>query len=45
LRCPVCRGELDDAGPPPAVACPTCGVKYPVRDGIVHLLASEGKPL
>ncbi|MDR1150995.1 MAG: Trm112 family protein [Bifidobacteriaceae bacterium] len=49
LRCPACHGEvrdaeMDPAHGPSAVICAACGVSYPVRDGIVHLLAAEATP-
>jgi uncharacterized protein len=49
LRCPVCRGELTltatrtereevVAG---KLACPKCGVDYPIEDGIPDLLPPD----
>ncbi|MBX3111889.1 MAG: Trm112 family protein [Fimbriimonadaceae bacterium] len=41
LACPACpdRPKLTDAGD--ALVCTTCGRRYPVVDGIPHLLVEE----
>lgn len=36
LRCPICRGRLAEADG--GLACPRCGGRYPVEDGIPRLL-------
>ena len=39
LACPACRAEvrLED----PFIVCTSCGLRYPVRDGIPILLVDE----
>ena len=39
LRCPVCHGALEQAVE--LVLCLECGRRYPVRDAIPVLIASE----
>jgi uncharacterized protein YbaR (Trm112 family) len=39
MACPACHGALEDRGE--ALACPACGLHYPVRDGIPIMLAEE----
>ena len=39
MACPACHGVLEDRGD--ALACPACGLHYPVRDGIPIMLAEE----
>ena len=44
LRCPACGSELD-AGPG-ELRCrnvESCGLVYPVEDGIPHLVIDEGR--
>ncbi len=45
LVCPKCKGELTyrDAGP--ALDCPACKLRYPVRDDIPVMLVDEASPL
>ncbi len=40
LRCPACRGELDEVGEG-ALGCKGCGRTYPVTDGVPVLLVDE----
>ncbi|WP_144429724.1 Trm112 family protein [Myxococcus hansupus] len=35
LGCPHCKGALDEMGA--QVACPRCGLSWPVEDGIPRL--------
>jgi SAM-dependent methyltransferase len=42
LVCPRCRGALE-AGPA-AYLCPACGVSYPEKDGILHLVEGSAGP-
>ena len=39
MACPACRGRLVDRGD--ALACSSCGLHYPVRDGIPIMLPEE----
>ncbi|MDR1393945.1 MAG: hypothetical protein LBJ62_08280 [Bifidobacteriaceae bacterium] len=41
LRCPSCRGRLDDG--PGRLICPACQLAYPLRDGIPALLAGRAE--
>lgn len=45
LVCPRCKGELDYDPGAPALTCPTCQLRYPVRDGIPIMLIEEAEPL
>jgi uncharacterized protein YbaR (Trm112 family) len=40
LRCPACRGELNQSGDE-QLACADCGRGYPVTDGVPVLLVDE----
>ena len=39
MACPACHGALEDRGE--ALACTSCGLYYPVRDGIPIMLPEE----
>ncbi|MDR2453069.1 MAG: Trm112 family protein [Bifidobacteriaceae bacterium] len=39
LRCPECKGELEDG--PGQLICGRCRLAYPFRDGIPALLAGR----
>ncbi len=43
LACPRCRGALDDAGTnqAPVLRCASCGLAYPVEQGIPVLLVER----
>lgn len=45
LVCPRCKGALDYREAEGALACNSCQVKYPVRDGIPIMLVDEATPL
>ena len=45
LVCPRCKGELRYEEAPPALLCPACRLRYPVRDGIPVLLIDEAEPV
>lgn len=45
LVCPKCRGELEYRETESRLTCPTCGLAYPVRDGIPILLVDEATEL
>ncbi len=38
LRCPVCRSEVVERTEPPSLVCVSCGLAYPVRDGVPIML-------
>ena len=44
LACPTCKGELTRIGDDEGLACPACGVVYPVRDAIPIMLVEEAVP-
>jgi len=44
LACPKCKGELTQLGAGEGLACPPCGVVYPVRDDIPIMLLEEAVP-
>lgn len=37
LRCPICRGELDESLDPHRLTCTSCGRTYEVNSGIPAL--------
>jgi uncharacterized protein YbaR (Trm112 family) len=41
LVCPACHGELEQREEESVLACTSCGLKYPVRDGIPVMLVDE----
>jgi uncharacterized protein YbaR (Trm112 family) len=41
LACPKCKGELTQLAGGEGLACPDCGVVYPVRDDIPIMLIEE----
>jgi uncharacterized protein YbaR (Trm112 family) len=41
LACPVCKGALEAAPDAQNLLCRSCGLKFPVRDGIPVMLVSE----
>lgn len=44
LACPKCKGGLTPLGNDEGLACPPCGVVYPVRDDIPIMLLEEAVP-
>lgn len=45
LRCPKCRGQLRlVVGVHPSLECPTCRLRYAVRDGIPIMLIDDASP-
>ena len=44
LACPTCKGELTRMGDDEGLACPVCGVVFPVRDDIPIMLVEEAVP-
>jgi len=45
LACPKCRGPLRDGTAGSSLECEACALRYPVRDGIPVLLASQAEPM
>ena len=43
LACPKCKGTLGKLGEE-GLACPSCGIVYPVRDDIPIMLVEEAVP-
>ena len=41
LACPVCKGALEAVHDTQGLVCRSCGLKFPVRDGIPVMLVSE----
>jgi uncharacterized protein YbaR (Trm112 family) len=44
LACPKCKGPLEYREVEPALLCPTCRLRYPVRDDIPIMLLDEATP-
>jgi uncharacterized protein len=40
LRCPSCKGEFQPPGEDEMV-CSSCGLRYPIRNGVPVLLVDE----
>jgi uncharacterized protein YbaR (Trm112 family) len=45
LVCPKCKGPLRYQDHASALDCPTCRLRYAVRDGIPIMLIDEATPL
>lgn len=45
LVCPRCHGELEYREPESSLVCPSCRLRYPVRDDIPIMLLDEATPL
>lgn len=45
LVCPKCKGALEYRERESALDCPTCRLRYPVRDEIPIMLIDEATPL
>jgi uncharacterized protein YbaR (Trm112 family) len=41
LACPNCKAKLEEDGD--CVVCASCGLRYPVRDGIPVLIIEEAE--
>ena len=42
LQCPVCRSRVEESGD--TIVCTGCGLVFPVKDGIPHMLVEEARP-
>jgi uncharacterized protein YbaR (Trm112 family) len=45
LVCPRCRGALEYREAESSLVCPSCALRYPVRDDIPIMLIDEASPL
>jgi uncharacterized protein len=45
LVCPKCKGDLQHRPQEPSLVCPSCKLRYPIRDGIPIMLVAEATPL
>ena len=43
VACPLCKGELAADAMRSYLLCQTCGLEFPVRDGIPILLREEAE--
>ncbi len=41
MACPDCHGRLEELVEESALRCVSCGLHYPVRDGVPWMLAEE----
>jgi uncharacterized protein len=44
LICPACHGEVEHKERRHLIVCRSCGLRYPVRDGIPIMLVDEATP-
>jgi uncharacterized protein len=45
LVCPKCKGSLEYRRDESSLVCPTCRLRYAIRDGIPIMLIDEATPL
>ncbi len=45
LVCPQCKGNLDLTEEKDGLDCPTCRLRFPIRDDIPVMLVEEAEPL
>ena len=43
MQCPSCTGTLSEVEEPPSLLCGSCGLRYPVEDGIPVMLIDEAE--
>ncbi|MBI4452692.1 Trm112 family protein [Candidatus Woesearchaeota archaeon] len=43
LACPLCRADLEYTKNKDGVVCSSCGVKYPIKEGIPILLSPKNR--
>lgn len=43
MQCPRCAGSLVEHESPPSLLCTSCGLRFPVRDGIPVMLIDEAE--
>lgn len=41
LQCPACRSRVEESDE--SIVCTGCGLAYPVRDGIPHMMVEEAR--
>lgn len=44
MQCPACGGALREEADPPLLVCTSCGLRYPVVDGIPVMLVERATP-
>lgn len=44
MQCPACHGDLVEDEGRAALVCNSCGLAYPVRDGIPVMLIEQATP-
>lgn len=44
LRCPKCRGPLEELPAPEGLHCAACRLLYPIVEGIPNMLVDEAQP-
>ena len=44
MQCPACHGDLGENAESAALVCASCGLAYPVRDGIPVMLVDQATP-
>ena len=44
LVCPKCKGPLDHRPDESSLVCPTCRLRYAIREGIPIMLIDEATP-
>ena len=44
LRCPQCRGVVEEVSVPEGLNCPRCHLLFGIVDGIPNMLIDEARP-
>ena len=45
LACPACKGKLTPFDDGSSLLCRTCGLRFPIRDGIPVMLLDEAEKI